>query len=289
MPVVNPDARQFRFADVGSALQKKQSLEYGRLRNEALGMDIEETQNMLANRTRANEIRQQFEAIPDQIEQLENDGLFKEADELRASYIDQAKAQVELAKSFSEGLTAENYDEVREGLISEGMIDGDLWPVNYDANWFKENNRTAASSLTKLTRKWYENGAVMAQDIMQRGGEITWEGEPYPAPKTGAQGGSQNYTSGDDNAIRNAIKEEFGGFYDPQTGQWAGLSRDTAQRVTGVAEAATKIFADAKAQGQVPPMTHSIAVAQASRAAGITIEKVGDENKNPLNLSRPEQ
>ena len=229
----------------------------------------------------------QHEGIPAQIEEMESIGMFKEADELRESYIKQTKAQVELSKAFSEGLTAENYDEVRQQMIADGVISPELWPTEYDPTWFTETNSRNAASLTKLTKKWYEDGVVMSQDIMQRGGEITWEGEPYPTKEGSAGGAGTSYTSGDDNAIRNAIKEEFGGFYDPQTGQWAGLSRDTAQRVTGVAEEATRLFAEQKAAGNVPPFTHSIAVAQASRSAGITIEKVEDRGSNPLNLTRP--
>lgn len=287
MGIVNPDARQFRIADVGTALAKRNQLEYGRLRNEALGMDVEEAQNMLANRKRAQEIRMEFEGTPDQIAQMEADGLFKEADELRNSYIAQAKAQVELSKAFSEGVTKENYDQVREGMINEGVIDPDLWPVEYDPNWFKDNNSSRAASLTKLTRKWYEDGAIMSQDIMQRGGEITWEGEPYEAPPTGGAK-PKEYGAADNNAIGSEAAALFGGMYDPVTGNFQGLSRETAQQVTAIREEASQQYQRGLQTGE--PITHSVAVAQAARKLKINIPNLEQmDNPNVLNLAVPDR
>jgi hypothetical protein len=269
--------------DYGAAVKSGQDIQYNRLRNEALGMEVQEAEDMLRNRTRANEIRQQFRGLPDQIEKLEDAGMFDEADKVRDTYIKQSKAEVELIGAMRSGITEDNYDEVRGKLIRTGAITPELWPVEYSDDWFRDQQKDRAGNLTKLTRKWAEQGSIMSQDLVQQDGSIVWEGVPYADPDdTGkdGKGGAFKFTASDSNAIGKQSERLYGGFYDPTTGRISGLDRDKAQKVAQVQAEAERLYS--QAEGSI---THAIALAQAARKFSIKIEDAEDSSTyDPLNL-----
>lgn len=287
MGIVNPNGNQFQVMDYGAAVKSGQDIQYNRLRNEALGMEVQEAEDMLRNRTKANEIRKQFNDMPDQIEELEAAGLFDEADKLRDSYITSRKAEADMIEAIRPGITADNYDEVRGKLIRTGAITPELWPVEYSDDWFRDQQKDRAGNLTKLTRKWAEQGSIMSQDLVQQDGSIMWEGVPYEnpddMPKDG-KGSAFKFTASDSNAIGKQSERLYGGFYDPQTGQISGLDRDKAQKVANVQAYAETLYQ--RAEGGI---THAVALAQAARKFGISVQDAEDKSTyDPLNLgTRP--
>jgi hypothetical protein len=264
MPVVNPNPSQFQIMDFGRAASTGLAIKGAQQRNEALGMEIEERKDMLRRRKQADEIRRQFESTPDQITELERAGLFDESDQL-----------------------PDNYDAVRQGLIAEGTITKDLWPDEYSDDWFRKQQQDRKNNMTRLTRRWAENGAIMTQDFIQRDGSIIWEGEPFQdpddMPKDGT-GGAFKFTASDSNALARQSERLFGTF-DPVTGRYALLDRTQSAKVASIQEEAERLYREA--QGDI---SHAQAMAQASRKAGITVKNLEQQqNTNPLNLQRNPQ
>ena len=283
MGIVNPNPSQFRFMDYGAAVKAGTDIKYGRLRNEALGMEIEETQNMLANRKKAQEVREQTEGMPNQIDALEEMGLFDEADKLRDTYIKSVTANAKMIDDVATKLTPENYDGIREKLIKSGAIMSEMWPETYDPKWARDQAKQTRGNLSRLTRRWAQEGAIMSQDIVQQDGEILWEGEPYAdpddAPKDGTGQGFK-FTASDSNAIGKQSERLYGGFYDPATGQMSGLDPAQAAKVAQVQEDAERLYS--QAQGG---MTHAIALAQAARKMGINIQSTeANEATDPAGI-----
>lgn len=270
MGIVNPNPSQFRFLDYGAAVKAGTDIKYGRLRNESLGMEIEETQNMLANRKKAQEVREQTEGMPNQIAALEEMGLFDEADKMRDTYIKSVSANAKMIDDVANKLTPENYDGIREKLIKSGAIMSEMWPETYDPKWARDQANQTRGNLSKLTRRWAEEGAIMSQDIVSQDGEVLWEGQPYAdpddLPKDGTGKGFK-FTASDSNAIGKQSERLYGGFYDPATGQMSGLDPAQAAKVAQVQEEAERLYSEA--QGA---MTHAIALAQAARKMGINIQ-----------------
>ncbi len=283
MGIVNPNPSQFRFLDYGAAVKAGEDIKYGRLRNEALGMEVEETQNMLANRKKAQDIREQTEGMPNQIAALEEMGLFDEADKMRDTYIKSITANAKMIDDVANKLTPENYDGIREKFLKSGAIMPEMWPETYDPKWARDQAAQTRSNLSRLTRKWAQDGAIMSQDLVQQDGEILWEGEPYAdpddLPKDGTGAGFK-FTASDSNAIGKQSERLYGGFYDPATGRISGLDPDQAAKVAQVQEEAERLYS--QAQGS---MTHAIALAQAARKMGINIQSTSDAEVNdPLGI-----
>ena len=285
MGIVNPNPSQFRFMDYGQAVKAGQDIKYGRLRNEALGMEVEETQNMLANRKKAQEVRQQTEGMPNQIDALEEMGLFDEADKMRDTYIKSVSANANMIDDLATKLTPDNYDNIREQLIKSGAIMSEMWPETYDPKWARDQAKTTRGNLSRLTRRWAQEGAIMSQDIVQQDGEILWEGEAYQDPKDQEKDGTGadfKFTASDSNAIGKQSERLYGGFYDPATGQMSGLDPEQAAKVAQVQEEAERLYS--QAQGA---MTHAIALAQAARKMGINVGSLEDDSiGDPLGLRK---
>lgn len=282
MPVVNPNFK-INPLNYGAAVQSGQRIRENRLRNEALGMETTERRNQIKQRQEAAQIRAHYDAMPAQIEALENAGLYEQAEIVRKQYIQQMRNSIELGTSVREGLNKENYKGYRQQLIQAGVITGAMWPVEYSDDWLRNDNEKRKSTLQKLTRKWADGGSTVAQDLIARDGDVVWEGSPYAGGKDG-DGTGKNFTfkASDANAIGRQVERVFGGFYDPETGQLRGLDPKTAVKVQSVQEEAERIYTDG--QGRIP---HGVAVTQAARRLRINIEDFRNESANdPLGLMR---
>jgi hypothetical protein len=281
----------FRIADIGGALQQKGQIEYGRLRNEALGMEIEEAENMLKNRTRAREIRAQFEQVPDQVRELNAAGLYDQADELAKGHVEMFQAKLNLAQDFTDDLNAENYDMKKQQALNEGIIEPGEWPDKYSAAYFHKFNAKQASALTKLTRRWEEEGVIMSQDLLQAGGSIAWEGEPYQDPDD-APGGKdrdnwKGWSASDTNTLSRVSERMFGTF-DPVSGEYAILDRTMAHDVASLQTMAEEFYVKGRNRGDTE-MTHMKALSLAAKEAGIEIPNpMGRAQNDPYNLGNTE-
>jgi hypothetical protein len=282
----------FRIADIGGALKKHGDIEYGRLRNEALGMEIEEAENMLKNRTRAREIRAQFEQVPDQVRELNAAGLYDQADELAKGHVEMFQAKLNLAQDFTDDLNAENYDMKKQQALNEGIVEPGEWPDTYSAAYFHKFNAKQAAALTKLTRKWEEEGVIMSQDLLQQGGQITWEGEAYAdpddLPKSGAGADNWKGWSASDTNTLSRVSERMFGTFDPVSGDYAILDRDMAQQVASLQTMAEQYYVKGRNRGD-SEMTHMKALALAAKDAGIDIPNpMGRAQNDPAGLDNTE-
>ncbi len=293
MGIVNPNPSQFRFLDYGKAAAAGERIEYGRLRNEALGMEVDEATDMLANRKKAQEIRSQTEGLPNEIEALDAVGLHDEADKLRDTYIKTVTANADMIDAVASKLTAANYDGIREDMIKSGAIMGSMWPDKFDPQWARDQASSTRANLQRHVEKWEEEGVVMSQDIFSRGGIVdeTMGGQPYALDndQRGAAKGGDNWkgwSATDSNAIGKQSERLYGGFYDPVSGQMQGLDPTKAAKVQSVQDEAEQIYTRARNNGDTN-MTHARAVAQAARKQGVKIDDIEDDNAtNPLNLTR---
>lgn len=85
----------------------------------------------------------------------------------------------------------------------------------------------------------------------------------------------------DENAIFDYAASLFGGFYNPATGEFSGLSSEKSQKVLAIATRASQIFAENRGT-----VTRSSAVAEAARQLGISIPNLS--LKDASNLSAKE-
>jgi len=274
MPVFSPNPNMFQQLDFGAAIQSGQKINYNRLRNQALGREEQKQQDMLKNRKRAAEIRSQIDGMPAQITALENDGLFEQADALRDTYIKTRKAEVDITEQMREGITEENYDMVKQGMLEEGTVVPGLWPEKYSDDWFRKDVDTKKGALSKFTRTSAENGSVMSQDLVQQDGEVIWTGTPYATdrPKGGRGGaGGFEFKASDTNAIARQVERAYNVTYDPVSGGFAGLDKRKTAKLMQLQEEAERIYTEG--QGQI---SHGVAMAQAGRKLRFNIEDVRD-------------
>lgn len=272
-------AGNFHTFDYGNVLANAEAIKGQRLRNRILGRESQEQANVIANRERAREIRQQIEGMPAQIEAMERAGLQGEADALRESYLRTRIQGVQMIDTMRDVIDETNWKAFRSDMIRSGTMDGAMLPVEYDANWFRQQREEQIGDLKTITLRWGdEEGRIVERMLAERDGQVVWEGDPYET--TGSQserrqqasaGQSEAFTveAADSNAITRAAAELYGGFYDPVTQRFEGL-RGQEQNVLSVAEEASRIYAEN--QGRLP---HSQAVAEAARVKGIDIERLG--------------
>lgn len=261
----------------GNAIAAGQQIKYNRMRNQAMSMELQNKEDQIRRRQQAQQIRAQMATMPAAIDEMENQGLFDEADKLRTHYIGQMKRGVEVARDLAEGLNENNYQQVRHDMIQSGAITGDMWPTEYLSDWFANKVAKQKKDLEQLTIRWQDkNGATVSQDLLASDGDIFWKGSPFESAadrkaREGKDSGAFKYKASDDNAIGSQATRLFGGFYDPSTGNISGLSPDKAKKVQAIHAAATELYAGA--QGRI---THAQAVREAARRMRITIEDPND-------------
>ena len=286
---------EFQFFDYGRAKTDAQNIQHNRMRNEVAGMELEQQKNILANRAKAQKIREQFERMPDQIAALERDGLFDEAAKMRDSYINQRFNEVKLINTMRDAIDETNYKTFRQDMIQSGAIDPSLMPVEYSDDWFRKLEEEKRGKLEVETRRWAEQGNVMSQDFVQQDGKVIWEGQPYEAAsdrnaRTGGSGKPWEMNASDSNSIRAAVASLYDSIWDPQTGRYSGLNKEQAREVAAVAEEASRIFRTNNERDI--PISHAEAVSRAARKMNIQIRDLerDPQNRDPLGLfGRPGQ
>lgn len=154
--------------NLGQSMTAGQRYQAGQL---ALG----EQKNVLANRKKAAEIRQQYERMPDEIDALEKAGLHDQAAQVRDHYIKTQVNSIKLMESAGSMVGPEDYKPLRSNLVKAGA-DGSLIPVDYKD--YKSAIEKQKGNINRLTRRWAQNGAVMSQDLITQDGKIMWEGKP---------------------------------------------------------------------------------------------------------------
>lgn len=278
--------------DLSRTIQGAQQIHYNHLRNEALADQQIERKDMLKNRAKANEIRAMYDNMPDQIAALEGEGMFEQADELRDNYIRTRKSEIELITNLRNGIDESNYKAFRQDMIQSGAVSPSMLPTEYSDSWFRDQAEEKRSSLQKFTIESWENGALMARDIVTESGQLREDlsGEWYDVEarnkakgkgKGSGSGAGFSVKSADVNAIGKQIERLYGGFFDPVTNQPKGLNPEEAREVQALQEEAERIY-----QENEGGVTHGVAVARAARRMGIVLTNIRDNAAtNPLNLN----
>ena len=279
-----PSPAAFGTFNLGQTVRDAEAIKGARIRNAMLGQQLEERQNIIKNRERARQIRQQVEQTPAQIEAMEAAGMFEEAGELRNSYINQRVNTVKLLDGLRESLNADNYQQFRQDMIQAGAMEPSMLPTEYSDDWWREKVNEERGAISTLTRQWGAEGRIMEQDLVTQDGEIIWEGQPFETTgsrtaREGDGGAGGKFTASDSNAIARASAELYGGFYDPVSGRFSGLNREEQQQIAALNEEAERIF---KARGGA--LGHRQAVAEAARIQGVQIQSLQGRRNDPAGI-----
>lgn len=282
-------ASDIRVLDYGNAVQAGQRIKYNRLRNQALTQDQQERDDQIRRREQMRKIRQQTESMPAAIEDLEAQGLFREADALRDSYLQQQLSGLKVARTLAAGLNADNYDQVRADLIQSGAISGDMWPTEYSADWWANKVAKQKGELETITRRWQdENGYTVSQDLLVQDGSVMWTGTAFEdaadrRARTAAEqadreaargpGGDFKFKASDSNAIGRQAVQLYGGYFDPVTQKFSGLDPDKAAKVQAAHARAEEIYIENRGR-----IGHGQAMALAGRELGIPIKNPADRS-----------
>lgn len=272
----------------GSVFNLGQSLLAGQ-RFQAGQLALQEQQNVIANRRKANEIRQQYAAMPEQIQELETQGLFDEAAQLRNQYIQTQKSSIEAMETVGRMVQPEDYQQFRSDMIQAGAIDPSLMPVKYKKNWWKPETARQKGRLSKLTRQWGAQGAIMSQDLVTQDGQILWKGAPYQRQQPGTGKGPTadkkpfKIVASDSNSLRAAAADLYG-VWDPVTQKVTATSKTVRQDIASITEEAARIYRTNEGR-----LTHAEAVARAARKMNIQIPDLERDprNRDPLGLRGP--
>lgn len=282
---------RFSTFDYGRAIQTGQQINYNRMRNQVLGSEMKEQQDILANRAEAQKIREQFDGMPDQIVELENRGLFDEAEKLRSSYIEAKFNEVKVLESMRFAINKDNYKQFRSDLLKAGAVTPEMMPTEYSDSWFTKNIKKNKGNLQQLTRKWGSEGSVFEQDYIAQDGEIVWTGEPFESPsakKSREEGEGKGFVmkAADTNSIRGSVAQLYGSMWDPITQKYSGLNKKQEQEVAAIVAEASRIYN--ASQGRLP---HAQAVKRAAQKMDIQIRDLQNDplNRDPAGLFAPQQ
>lgn len=282
---------RFSTFDYGRAIQTGQQINYNRMRNQVLGSEMKEQEDILANRAEAQKIREQFDGMPDQIVELENRGLFDEAEKLRKSYIDAKFNEVKVLESMRFAINKDNYKQFRADLLKAGAVTPEMMPTEYSDDWFRKSIKKNKGNLQQLTRKWGSEGSVFEQDYIAQDGEIVWTGEPFESPsakKAREEGEGKGFVmkAADTNSIRGSVAQLYGSMWDPITQKYSGLNKKQEQEVAAIVAEASRIYN--ASQGRLP---HAQAVKRAAQKMDIQIRDLQNDplNRDPAGLFAPQQ
>ncbi len=284
---------KFDTFDYGRAMQSGQQIQYNRMRNQIIGADMQEQQDILANRKKAQQIREQFEGMPNQIAELENRGMFDEADKLRNSYLDSKFNEVKVLESMRFAINEDNYKPFRSDLLKAGAVTPEMMPTEYSDAWFRKEIDKNKGNLQQLTRKWGQQGTIFEQDYIAQDGEIIWAGEPFESAaakkaRTGGDGDGKPFVmkAADTNSIRGSVAQLYGSMWDPITQRYSGLNKKQEQEVAAIVAEASRIYNANK--GQLP---HAQAVKRAAQKMDIEIRDLQNDplNRDPAGLFTPQQ
>jgi len=156
---------------------------------------------------------------------------------------------------------ARRYQMVRQNMppaSQQGM------PEQYDPE-FMEQSLAKASSMDQLLQN-PKVSQVGGEDVVYKGGrEIERKARPV---KTG-EAGSGGLKTADESLIGKFVEKLFGGFYDPITKEFSGLSEDNAQKAASIASEAVRIYT--KGKGKI---SRRDAANRAARKAGVKIKNL---------------
>lgn len=260
-----------------------------RLKNSIMGFQESEYQRANKNREEIARVQQFYDNAGDVIAQLESDGNFEAADQVRQTAIAGYKGTLDLVESMKTWVNEENYSQVRGDLVRQGVVDPDDMPVKYSGSYFDRVARKMKNSLDVLTiRSPGKDGRTMAEDILvdEYGTEISrggkYETDASRKARTGGDKGSGgfDFKSADANTIARQAAQMYGGFYDPVTQQFSGLDKELSAKVQALAEEAEKVYIENSGQ-----IGHNEAVARAARRIQIDVSNIRDKFHNdPLGL-----
>ena len=290
----------FRSFDLGKAYTTAQDIEYNRMRNEATGLELEETKNLIERRDQARAIREQYERIPQQVAALQAAGLGKEAQELRDSYVTQMNSSYSMLKNLADmahdlqpGEDRQGFwDQMRKDAIDSGMVpDGSYIPEEYSPGWLSDQAANVKSTFQTHTVRWAaEDGVRWAQDFLTRDGHVLEEGDPGFRPTTpyrdpvGGRGREPwRMTSGEAGRMQSATRQLLGGRWDPRTQTYVALSRDMEILGNQIDARAEQIMRE---KGGPDFIGFTEAVRQAARELEVPIPDVPalDQPTDPDNL-----
>ncbi len=257
MPIINP---QFNTLDYGRAKLTGQRIQENRIRNQMLGTAQQEQQNVLMNREKARKIREQVDGIPAQIEAMEGQGMFDQADKLRQTYVGIRTNEYALTKAARGSLNADNYQEWRSNMVRSGAMTGDMLPTEYSDDWFASEMKTRKGKITHFIRKFEKDGGTWSQSVQTQDGEEIWKGAPF---QDAAEAGDKNALStADSNAIRKANAQFLGGKHHPATDEYLGLTKGTPREASQLSAAAEEILIRARQDGQQMGINGAVLLAQ---------------------------
>lgn len=236
----------FKFFNYAQAAQDAESIKGARLKNSLMGLEVQEETRRQENLAKVDQINQMHADAPARIQALRDAGMHDQANALIESEIKQLQNGVDLAKTMTEGLNADNWKSTRQQLIEVGAIRGEFMPKDYDPSWLRAREREAKVNLQKITRMVERDGEVGMTDELYADGKLVEAGPLYDDDKNrgrkGGGGGSRKFTASDSNAIAKAAANLFDGLYDPATGEFKVMDPTKRPMVMAIASDAERLF-----------------------------------------------
>lgn len=300
---------QFRTLDYGAAIRGAEAIKFDRLRNQALGAELKEQENLVKRRQEYEKIRAAYESTPEEIAALEEAGLVQEADQLRESYAKQVAASVDMAKAMREAIGPDNYKQARSELIAAGVPPW-VFPTEYSEKWMRDQEKEELDRLGKIqfTVGPDEEGRPLTEDwIVDQRGNVVKKGKPVARDAKAGRAPSRKIITRRDVIDGQKMSQDqevvdgkvvWTGEWYPDTGGSGegGFKAADSNAIKRAARAlyatmwdpATDTFAGVSAEGerkalavtalaekifQEESVTHSVAVAKAARQMGIPISQ----------------